>query len=223
MKSLNNTILKTIIAILFLINGSIMMASSHREAPLISSDPVADNTDLYAFRSPDNPNMITIIANYIPFELPQGGPNWSSFGENVRYEINIDNDATKSGPEIIYRFTFSKTNEDGTTFFNIRLGKQNLKTTYKLERSINGGVSFTTIIAAGIVPPANIGPRSIQGGAGLNAANYGALMSSAIATSSTNEKVFCGPIDDPFFVDLGGAFDLGGFRKNRCQRWCCQI
>ncbi len=232
MKTFNKTFTKIILAALFIINSSIMMASSHREAPLISSDPVADNTDLYAFRSPDNPNMITIIANYIPFELPQGGPNWSSFGENVRYEINIDNDASKAGPEIIYRFTFTKTNEDGTTFFNIRLGKQNLKTTYKLERSINGGVNFTTIVAAGIVPPANIGPRSIQGAAGLGAANYAALMQAAITNSTSGEKVFCGPIDDPFFVDLGGAFDLGGFRKTgsrdgvakfNCHSICIQI
>lgn len=201
-------------AAFLLISSSLSMASSHREAPLISSDPVADNTDLYAFRSPDNPNMITIIANFIPFELPQGGPNWSTFGENIRYEINIDNDASKPGAEIIYRFTFTKTNEDASTFFNIRLGKQNLKTTYKLERSMNGGSTFTTIVASGIVPPPNIGPRSIQGAAGLGATSYASLMQAAITNGSTGEKVFCGPIDDPFFVDLGGAFDLGGFRTS---------
>ncbi|MBJ7428035.1 MAG: DUF4331 family protein [Bacteroidia bacterium] len=209
----NYKILKKIMAAVFILGSTIAMASSHREAPLISRDAVADNTDLYAFRSPDNPNMITIIANYIPFELPQGGPNWSSFGENVRYEVYIDNDASKPGAEIIYRFTFTKVNEDASTFFNIRLGKQNLKTTYKLERSINSGASFTTIVSAGVVPPPNIGPRSIQGAAGLGAANYGALMTAAITTSTSGEKVFCGPADDPFFVDLGGAFDLGGFRK----------
>ena len=189
-------------------------ASSHREAPLISNDPLADNTDLYAFRSPDNPNTITIIANYIPFQLPEGGPNWSSFGENIRYEIFVDNDASKPGAEIIYRFTFSKINQDGTTFFNIRLGQENLKTTYKLERSTNSGVSFTTIINSGIVPPPNIGPRSIQGAAGLNQANYSTLFMNAITNASTGEKSFCGPADDPFFVDLAGAFDLGNFRPN---------
>ena len=66
------------------------VASSHREAPLIANDPLADNTDLYAFRSPDNPNTITIIANYIPAQLPHGGPNYHTFGENIRYEIHID-------------------------------------------------------------------------------------------------------------------------------------
>ena len=105
-------------------------ASSHREAPLISNDPLADNTDVYAFKSPDNPNMITIIANYIPFESPEGGPNYYSFGTNVRYEIHIKNRANTPGDDITYRFTFSSMNEDPTTFYNIRLGKQNLKTTY---------------------------------------------------------------------------------------------
>src|SRR6185503_4755144 len=100
---------------------STLQASSHREAPLIANDPLADNTDLYVFRSPDNPNTITIIANYIPAELPFGGPNYHSFGENIRYEIHIDNDASVAGDEIVYRFTFTKVNEDPTTFFNIRL------------------------------------------------------------------------------------------------------
>ncbi|MFZ4635364.1 MAG: DUF4331 domain-containing protein, partial [Saprospiraceae bacterium] len=185
------------------------MASSHREAPLIANDPLADNTDLYAFRSPDDPNTITIIANYIPAELPFGGPNYASFGQNIRYEIHIDNNTTTPGDDIVYRFTFQVVNEDPTTFFNIRLGQENLKTTYTVQRSTNGGTSFTTILSNGIVPPNNIGPRSIEGGAGLGAANYKELMTAAIGTTSTGEKVFCGPVDDPFYVDLGGIFDLG--------------
>jgi hypothetical protein len=184
-------------------------ASSHREAPLISNDPLADNTDLYAFRSPDDPNKITIIANYIPGQLPQGGPNYYSFGQNIRYEIHIDNNINTPGDDIIYRFTFVKVIEDSSTFFNIRLGKQNLKTTYRLERSINGGQTFQPIIHAGIVPPPNIGPRSISSPVGLNAPSYESLINSSIKTASTGEKVFCGTSDDPFYVDLGGIFDLG--------------
>jgi hypothetical protein len=183
-------------------------ASSHREAPLISNDPLADNTDLYAFRSPDNPNTITIIANYIPGELPFGGPNYYSFGEDIRYEIHVDNDASIVGDEITYRFTFKQVNEDPTTFFNVRLGKQNLKTTYTLERSMDGGQTFMTILSDGVVPPNNIGPRSIEGGAGL-ATDYATLFTNAITTTSTGERVFAGPVDDPFFVDLGAIFDLG--------------
>ena len=184
-------------------------ASSHREAPLISNDPLADNTDLYAFRSPDNPNKVTIIACYVPGQLPQGGPNYYSFGENIRYEIHIDNNVATNGDDIVYRFTFDQKNEDPTTFFNIRLGKQNLKTTYDLERSMDGGKRFTTIVNNGSVPPPNIGPRSISSPVGLNAPSYESLIQSSIKNASTGEKVFCGTSDDPFFVDLGGIFDLG--------------
>ena len=212
----------------------VLMSSSHREAPMIADDPYADNTDLYAFRSPDNPGKIVIIANYVPAELPQGGPNFYSFGENIRYEIHIDNKTSTPGDDIIYRFTFTQTNQDPTTFFNIRLGKQNLYTIYNCERSVNGGTSFTTIVANGIVPPNNIGPRSIETPVGLNAANYNALISNTIATASTGEKVFCGPADDPFFVDLGGIFDLGdaprqnskvrdGLAKYNIHSICLQI
>jgi Domain of unknown function (DUF4331)/Secretion system C-terminal sorting domain len=186
-----------------------VFASSHREAPLIANDPLADNTDVYAFRSPDDPNKVTIIANYVPGQLPQGGPNYYQFGENIRYEIHIDNNVATKGDDIIYRFTFSQTNEDPTTFFNIRLGKQNLKTTYKMERSMNGGKNFQTVVNNGIVPPPNIGPRSISSPVGLNAPDYNSLINSSITTASSGEKVFCGPSEDPFFVDLGGIFDLG--------------
>ncbi len=199
------------IAFLFLISfaAQTTIASSHREAPLIANDPLADNTDLYAFRSPDDPNKVTIIACYIPAQLPFGGPNYASFGENIRYEIHVDNDVNTGGDDITYRFTFQKTNQDPTTFFNIRLGAENLKTTYNLERSLDGGMTWTTIITNGIVPPPNIGARSISSPVGLNAPNYNTLMNGAINTASSGEKVFCGPSDDPFFVDLGGIFDLG--------------
>src|SRR4051812_3641308 len=91
-------------------------ASSHREAPMIANDPLADNTDLYAFRSPDDTNTVTIIAGYVPAELPQGGPNYYNFGPGVRYEIHINNGTSLTQDQIVYRFTFSQTNEDPTTF-----------------------------------------------------------------------------------------------------------
>jgi hypothetical protein len=199
---------KNIATLILLALSMQLMASSHREAPLIADDPLADNTDLYAFRSPDNTGTITIIANFVPLQLPQGGPNYYNFGENIRYEIHIDNDATKAGDEITYRFTFKLVNEDPTTFFNIRLGKQNLKATYTLERSIDGGKSFQVIVRNGYVPPNNIGTRSITSPVGLNT-TYDALFKKGVTKSSTGEQVFCGPTDDPFFVDLGGIFDLG--------------
>ena len=214
--------------------ASSLAASSHREAPLIANDPLADNTDVYAFRSPDDPNTITIIANYIPGELAHGGPNYNTFGENIRYEIHVDNDASVAGDEVTYRFTFTRVNEDGTTFFNVRLGKRNLRTKYTCERSLDGGKTWTTIVQGGEVPPPNIGPRSIMGGAGLNT-TYDALIAAAITTTTTGEKVYCGPADDPFFVDLGGVFDLGnmprqggvkardGLGQLNCHSICLQI
>ena len=184
-------------------------ASSHREAPMIADDPMADNTDVYAFKSPTNPNKIILIANYIPFQLPQGGPNFYHFSENVRYEIHVDNNIATTGDDIVYRFTFDRTNEDPSTFFNIRLGLENVKTTYTLERSMDGGKKFSTIVTKGIVPPPNVGERSISSPVGLNARDYQTLMTRAIKTSATGERVFAGPVEDPFFVDLGGIFDLG--------------
>lgn len=188
-------------------------ASSHREAPLITHDPLADNTDVYAFRSPNDPTKVTIIADYIPLELPEGGPNFYNFGENIRYEVHIKNKANTPGDDITYRFTFFQTNQDTSTFFNIRLGKQNLKTTYICEKSIDGG-AFKTIVDStiGIVPPPNIGPRSIDSAVGLGVASYDALIKSATVTLPNAEKIFCGQADDPFFVDLGGIMDVGNFR-----------
>lgn len=194
--------------LLSLICVGMILASSHREAPLISNDPLADNVDVYAFRSPDNENTITLIATYVPLQLAHGGPNYYSFGENIRYEIHVDNEAGIPGDEVTYRFTFNIENEDPTTFFYIRAGARNQKLTYTLERSMNGGMTFETIIQNGIVPPNNIGPRSIQSIVGLNT-TYESLWNNAIMQASTGETVFAGPSDDPFFVDLGGIFDLG--------------
>jgi len=196
-------------------------ASSHREAPLIADDPLADNTDLYVFRSPDAPAndasaTATIIANYIPFELPQGGPNFNSFGENIRYEIHVKNNPATTGDDITYRFTFTRTNQAPTTFFRVRLGLENLKTTYLLEQSLAGG-AFTTLVTAGQVPAPNIGPRSITSTpAGLGRSSYQAYLESTIqsvATTGGNMQVYCGPSDDAFFTDLGAIFDLGAVRS----------
>ncbi|MDQ3050273.1 MAG: DUF4331 family protein [Bacteroidota bacterium] len=200
-----------VVAVAIGFSGPWLEASSHREAPLIANDPLADNTDLYAFRSPDDTNTVTLIASYVPVELPQGGPNYYSFGPDVRYEIHVNNGTDLTEDQIIYRFSFVQVNEDPTTFFNIRLGLQNLKTTYDCERSIDGGVSFQTIITGGIVPPNNIGPRSIDSAVGLGTP-YQVLENNAIMTATTGETIFCGPVDDPFFVDLGGIFDLANTR-----------
>ncbi len=208
---ISKSVAKSMIMMIMLFCNINMFASSHREAPLISEDPLADNTDVYIFRSPEagGDESIIFIMNFAPLQLAHGGPNYFSFGEGIRYEAHFDNDISTTGDDIIYRFTFSITNEDPTTFFNIRLGAQNQKQTYDCERSIDGGTTWTTIITNGVVPPYNIGDRSIMSGVGLGAGSYNGLMTAAITTANTGEIVFCGPVDDPFFVDLGGVFDLG--------------
>lgn len=175
---------------------------------MIADDPLADNVDLYAFRSPANRNSIVFVATYVPMQLPHGGPNYYQFGENIRYEIHIDNNPNTPGDDIIYRFTFYHENEDPSTFFNIRLGKRNLRTRYNLERSRDGGNSWVTILRGGPVPPPNIGERSIESAVGLNS-TYERQVRLARRNAITGERVFAGPMDDPFFVDLAGIFDLG--------------
>jgi hypothetical protein len=194
-------------------------ASSHREAPMIANDPLADVTDVYAFRSPDDPTRVVLIADYVPFQLPQGGPNYYTFGENIRYEVHVKNNGATNVDDVTYRFTFMRSNQDPSTFFNVRLGAQNLKTTYICEKSVNGG-GFTTIVSNGVVPAYNIGPRSINGGAGLNQPSYTNYRQTTVvnATGGGGEQIFCGPSDDPFFVDLGATFDLAGFRINQGAR-----
>ncbi len=195
-------------AFFMLVSLTTALASSHREAPLIADDPLADNVDVYAFRSPDNPSMVTLIATYVPLQLPQGGPNYYSFGSNIRYEIHVDNNAAKPGDEIIYRVEFERIDQDPSTFFNIRLGKRNLMMWYTLSRSDNGGQSWTNILQKVPVPPTNIGERSIDSPLGLGK-SYQTLVNQATRYASTGERIYVGPADDPFFVDLGGAFDLG--------------
>ncbi|MCB9330264.1 MAG: DUF4331 domain-containing protein [Lewinellaceae bacterium] len=216
MQNVFNVPVRSLLLLALFFLATTARASSHREAPLIANDPLADNTDVYAFRSPDAPNTITIIACYIPAELPHGGPNFHTFGENVRYEIHVDNDPAIPGDEVTYRFTFTRVNEDPTTFFRVRLGKENLKVRYKCERSTDGGQSWQTIVDGGMVPPPYIGPRSIESPVGLNT-TYASLMQQAVTSASTGETVFCGPVDDPFFVDLGGVFDLGNMPRQNGQ------
>jgi hypothetical protein len=183
-------------------------ASSHREAPLISQDPAADNTDLYAFVSPDRPNSVTIIANYIPLEQPAGGPNFASFGDDVRYELKIDN--TGDGAEdITYRFRFDTTTRNPNTFlYNTGPIESpddmdwNRPQTYSVTRVKNSG---TTVLGSSLTtPPVHVGPRSTP--------HYEALAADAVHEIGTGIKVFAGQRDDPFFVDLGATFDLAGLR-----------
>ncbi|HEX6291557.1 MAG TPA: DUF4331 domain-containing protein [Herpetosiphonaceae bacterium] len=188
-------------------------ASSHREAPLISNDPQADNTDVYAFVSPDRPDTATLIANYVPLQEPAGGPNFNSFGDDVLYEIKISNDMD-ARREISFQFLFrTETRNKNTFLYNtgpisaLDDPDWNIRQFYLVRRIDyhNGDISSTRILASNLpVPPVNVGPRSTP--------NYPALAAAAVRDLPGGYKVFAGQRDDPFFVDLGSIFDLAGLR-----------
>src|SRR4051794_11997052 len=184
--------------------------SSHREAPEISKDPVADSTDLYAFVSPDRPGFVTIIANYIPLEEPAGGPNFYEFGDDVIYQIKIDNDGD-GHVDIRYEFMFTTTVANPNTFL-YNLGpitalnspNWNRKQTYKVVRT-DVRKDQSQVLADGLpCPPCNIGPRSTP--------NYADLANAAIHDLPGEGKVFAGQRAEGFYVDLGSIFDLGALR-----------
>ncbi len=191
-------------------------ASSHREAPYTSSDPMVDGTDLYAFVAPDAPDAVTFVANYVPFGVPSAGPNWYKFGDDVIYEINIDNDGNAQD-DLTYQFRFhsdiNAANAFNVNTFLYNTGgvtapndvNQNVRQFYNVS-VIKGpaGVERTgTAVANGTnlqVAPARVGPKSMP--------DYGALANQFNFTIGNGIKVFAGPRDDPFFVALGGIFDL---------------
>jgi Domain of unknown function (DUF4331) len=188
-------------------------ASSHREAPLISQDPLADNTDLYAFVSPDRPDTVTILANYIPLEQPAGGPNFPAFDDTVLYEIHIENDGD-GVEDLTYQFRFRTVTRNADTFLyntgpiaSLDDPNWNRPQTYSvtLVKHGPGHSEQTATLGTGLpTPPDNIGPRSTP--------NYEALAAAAVQSLPGGITVFAGQRDDPFFVDLGSIFDLAGLR-----------
>jgi Domain of unknown function (DUF4331) len=183
--------------------------SSHREAPEISKDPVADSTDTYAFVSPDRPDTVTIITNYIPLEDPAGGPNFFEFGDDVLYRINIDNDGDGRS-DVIYDFRFKTTVVNPNTFLyntgpiaSLDSPNFNRRQTYSVTEYRKNlaphklGDNLTS-------PPCNVGARSTP--------SYFNLANAAIHNVSDGVTVFAGQRLDGFFVDLGAVFDLAALR-----------
>ncbi len=181
--------------------------SSHREAPEISKDPVADNTDVYAFVSPDRPRSVTLIANFIPFQKPDGGPNFYEFGDDVIYSIHISNRGTAQA-DITYEFRFRTTIRNKKTFLyntnritSIDSANWNRPQFYSITK-VAGGKS--TLLKDDIpCPPVNVGPRSTP--------NYGDLADAAVAYKY-GRYIFAGQRAEAFHVDLGSIFDLGTLR-----------
>jgi hypothetical protein len=181
------------------------VASSHREAPLIASDPAADNTDLYAFASPERPGYVTFVANWIPFEEPNGGPNFYPFATDAAYNVNVDSDGDAKA-DAVFRWTFKNIDRRGRSTFLYNNGPvtslddENLlfRQTYTLESSFNGA-PFKTRITDAPVAPSRIGAASMP--------DYQKLRNQATIGLPGGWKLFAGQADDPFFLDLR-VFDL---------------
>ncbi len=178
-------------------------ASSHREAPLIGGLPQYDNTDVYAFRSPEKPNSVTLAANWIPFEDPAGGPNFYKFATDAQYDIKIDNNADAK-PDVLFRWTFKDHYRTKNTFLyndgpvtSLKDKNLNFYQTYKLVRIKKG--HSKVIVRKKRVAPSNVGVASMP--------NYGRLRNQATTTPKKNVKSFTGQAEDPFFLDLR-VFDL---------------
>ncbi len=182
-------------------------ASSHREAPFTAGEPRADNTDVYAFTSPDDQNSVTMIGNWIPFQEPNGGPNFYPFQDGINYDINIDNDGDAVA-DLTYRWVFSSTYRNPNTFLyntgpvtTLDDPDLNFQQSYDLT-VIREGATTLTLADNAPVAPSNVGPASMP--------NYGVLRNQAITPVTTLAGAgssFAGQADDPFFLDLR-IFDL---------------
>ncbi len=177
--------------------------SSHREAPLIAAAAPWDGTDVYGFVSPDKPDTVTLIANYVPLQEPNGGPNFYPFAEKTAYDINIDNDGD-ARPDITYRWKFRNSYQSDRTFlYNTGVVTSlddpdlNLRQTYDLEMIAEGG--RRTLVEDAPVAPSNVGPASMP--------NYGALSNAAITRVRGGGTSFAGQAKETFYLDLR-VFDL---------------
>jgi hypothetical protein len=177
-------------------------ASSHREAPLTAADPQIDNTDLYAFRSPDRPGTITFVSSWIPFEEPAGGPNFYLWAEHTNYEINIDNDGDARA-DIVYRWTFKTHYRSGNTFLyntgpvtSLTDSDLNIFQTYDLRRIRNGHAHL--LLDNARVVPSDVGDGSMP--------DYTSLFDAGVRDAGLTRS-WVGQSDDAFFLDLR-VFDL---------------
>ena len=184
--------------------------SSHREAPEISKDPSADNTDVYAFVSPDKPDTVTVIANFNPFQKPDGGPNFYEFGEDVLYTLNLTNNGRDAKADMSLEFRFRTEIRDKTTFlYNTGPINDISDKTWNRPQFYDVTVVYRNgsrrVLGSNLaVPPANVGIRSTP--------NYSKLAAQGVHEMPGVGKVFAGPRADPFYVDLGSIFDLAGLR-----------
>jgi hypothetical protein len=208
------------IAPAFFSNQQVADASSHREAPLTSQDPLIDSTDFYMFVSPDRPDTVTIVSNWIPYQGPAAGPNWFRFGDDVLYEIHIDNKGDAQD-NLVFQFRFKTLIVNPKTFLhNTGVvgvpsdGQYNLRqymTVTRVEAPADGSCkdqslsncasARRTVMGTDLaVAPGNVGPKSFP--------LYSAVTAQASIHDVGGMKVFAGPRKETFFADVGSIFDL---------------
>lgn len=197
-----------------LVAAALSLGSSHREAPNTAQDPTADNTDVYAFTANDAPGSLTVVANWIPFEDPAGGPNFYNFDPKARYYVNVDN--TGDGAyDVRYLFTFKTLVRNPNSFAaalppvrslnDPNLNVRQVYTVTRLTYNRKGKLRSSKVIGRNLpAVPSNIGPKTMP--------DYNALAQEGIRSLAGGGKVFAGQRDDPFFVDLGQTFDSIDFR-----------
>jgi hypothetical protein len=202
-----------------------VQASSHREAPAISVDPVADNTDNWAWVTPGTHDTLHIVAAWNPFEEPAGGPNFNNFSDEVLYEIHITRGAQSLADVVTYQVRFKTTPNPithvdpadltappggGKEFFIQLSGQTKTYTVTKVQNGVG------TVIAQDVpVAPPNIGPftyTNFQKGSAASAKYDDAFAATFIKDMGAEGKVWAGPRDDGFYVDLGGVFDAAQLR-----------
>jgi Domain of unknown function (DUF4331) len=214
--------LKSMVALalaLLMLAPANVFASSHREAPITALDRTADVTDWYAFVSYDHPDRVTMILNVDPFLEPSNGPNYFPFDPNVLYEMKVDNN--QDGIEdVTFQFRFTTEIRQPGLFTGLVGGIAgippitalagpgseglSLRQTYTVTMVKNG---VSTVLSEGktlYAVPSNVGPRTMP--------DYPALFKQGVHDLANNVKVFAGTVDDPFFIDLGAAFDSLNFR-----------
>jgi hypothetical protein len=204
---------------LLMLVPSNMFASSHREAPITALDRTADVTDWYAFVSYDHPDRVTMILNVDPFLEPANGPNYFPFDPNVLYEMKIDND--HDGVEdITFQFRFATEIQQPGLFTGFVGGIAgfpqitalsgpgseglSLRQTYTVSMIKNGHYTCLSCTQTLYAVPSNVGPQTMP--------YYQSLFNQGIYSLGNNVRVFAGTVDDPFFIDLGAAFDSLNFR-----------
>jgi len=205
--------------------GVLSQAASHREAPLIANDPTADITDVYLFRSWNDPGKVVFIMNVIPGQEPSSGPNYFNFGDDVLYAFHFDVNSDGDADDLVYEVRFKTEVRGVVKDLKLPLSYVALPPITALDGTGSEGLglrqSYTvtevkngvrTIVGANpmYAVPSNVGPRTV----GATMPNYETLAAQGIYPLSNGGRVFAGQRDETFYIDLGAVFDTLNLRAS---------